>query len=455
VGPRRWVDRAGSRVGGGLDPRWRDVLARASDDASEHPADVDIDGTDLLPERDGSDRSRGVWPDSWESLELVDRVGDAAAVVVTDRARGTPQGEGAPVVAETLPLAQDVGGCRLRERVDARETGHEPFPVGRRSVSLGLLGHRLGDEDGIWVGSAAERKISSVDAIPAYERGGELGRGGRRIWNPFRAHGSQDSGGEVADDRQVSEAAYDGGQRRVEIVMAIAVRRFTGFRPEAIDFLAELAQNNDRAWFQPRKAEYERLLKEPMEEFVAGLADAFDELGLPLQADPKRSIFRIYRDTRFAKDKSPYKTHLGASFPWVADMAPDSEISHTDHANGAYFHLQPGNNFAGGGMWQATKPRLDAFRDAIVTDEPRVRTALEDPAFLAEFGPVESHDSLKRVPPGYPQDHAMADMFRFKDLVFGRRLSDDEVYSPDLPRILAAAYAKATPVFSFLASLDA
>ena len=236
--------------------------------------------------------------------------------------------------------------------------------------------------------------------------------------------------------------------------MAVVVQRFTGFRPEGIDFLAELAQNNDRAWFQPRKAEYETLLKEPMEALVAALADAFDERGLPLQADPKKSIFRIYRDTRFAKDKSPYKTHLGATFPWVADIAPDTDISHTEHANGAYFHLQPGNNFAGGGMWQATKPRLDAFRKAIVDDERRVRDALEDPAFIAEFGPVESHESLKRVPPGYPPDHQMADMFRYKDIVFGRRMSDDEVYSPDLPAILADAYAKATPVFRFLASLD-
>ena len=236
--------------------------------------------------------------------------------------------------------------------------------------------------------------------------------------------------------------------------MTIAVHRFTGFRPEAIDFLAELAQNNDRAWFQPRKAEFEALLKEPMEDLVAALADAFDERGIPLQADPKRSIFRIYRDTRFAKDKSPYKTHLGASFPWVAGMAPDSEISHTEHANGAYVHLQPGNNFAGGGMWHATKPRLDAFRLAIVDDERRVRAALEDPAFIAEFGPVESHETLKRVPPGYPPDHPMAAMFRFKDIVFGRRMSDDEVYSADLPKILADAYATATPVFRFLSSLD-
>jgi uncharacterized protein (TIGR02453 family) len=235
--------------------------------------------------------------------------------------------------------------------------------------------------------------------------------------------------------------------------MAVDVRHFTGFSPDAIDFLAELAQNNDRSWFQPRKTEYDALLKEPMEAFVGALAEAFAARGVPLQADPKRSIFRIYRDTRFAKDKSPYKTHMGASFPWIEGSDPDAVMSHGDHANGAYFHLQPGNNYVGGGMWRAAKPVLDAFRQAIVDDEPRVRAALEDPAFLAEFGPVESHESLKRVPAGFPPDHPLADLFRYKDVVFGRRLSDDEVYSPDLPDHLAAAYARATPVFRFLSSL--
>lgn len=237
--------------------------------------------------------------------------------------------------------------------------------------------------------------------------------------------------------------------------MVVETNRFTGFRPEAIEFLADLAQNNDRGWFQPRKADYERLLKEPMEDFVAALAERFAAHRLPLQADPKTSIFRIYRDTRFAKDKSPYKTHMGASFPWVEESGGDASISHTEHRNGAYFHLQPGENFAGGGMWHASKPLLDAFRQSILDDEQRVRDALEDPAFIAEFGPVESHETLKRVPPGFPPDHPMADMLRYKDIVFGRRLSDDEVYSPGLPDILARAYATATPVFRFLSNLDA
>jgi uncharacterized protein (DUF2461 family) len=78
---------------------------------------------------------------------------------------------------------------------------------------------------------------------------------------------------------------------------------FTGFRPEAIQFLADLATNNDRAWFQPRKGEFERLLKEPMEAMIAALADAFAAHGVPMLADPKRSPFRIYRDTRSTRPR--------------------------------------------------------------------------------------------------------------------------------------------------------
>ncbi len=235
--------------------------------------------------------------------------------------------------------------------------------------------------------------------------------------------------------------------------MVVETQAFTGFRPEATDFLADLAQNNDRAWFQPRKAEFERLLKEPMEALVAALAERFAARGIPLRADPQRSIFRIYRDTRFAKDKSPYKTHLGASFPWVDDAAGTDAVDAGAHANGGYVHLQPGNDYLGGGLWMATKSRLDAFRRAIVEDPDRVRAALEEPGFAAVFGAVESHEMLKRVPSGFPADHPMADMFRYKDIVFGRRLTDTEVRSASLPDIIADDYEAAMPVYRFLATL--
>jgi uncharacterized protein (TIGR02453 family) len=231
--------------------------------------------------------------------------------------------------------------------------------------------------------------------------------------------------------------------------MAVASPPFTGFTPEAIQFLADLAMNNDRAWFQPRKADYERLLKEPLEALVGALSEQFEARGIPLQADPKRSPFRIYRDTRFSKDKSPYKPNIGASFPWVEGGAALEGA----HANGGYFHFQPGEMFAGGGMWMAEKPTLDAFRQAILDDPDRVKAALEEPGFVKAFGNVRSHEELKRVLTGLPADHPMADYFRWKDIVFGRRLADDEVLSPKLPETLGAGYEAALPVFRFLATL--
>jgi uncharacterized protein (TIGR02453 family) len=232
--------------------------------------------------------------------------------------------------------------------------------------------------------------------------------------------------------------------------MAVTAAGFAGFQPEALTFLADLAEHNDRAWFQPRKADYERLLKEPMESLVATLDEGFAARGIPLRADPKRSIFRIYRDTRFSKDKSPYKTNVGASIPWVEGASGADDIV---HGNGAYIHIQPGNSFAGGGMWMAERPRLEALRRAVVEEPDRVVAAIEDPGFLATFGPVNSHETLKRVPPGYPADHPLADLLRFKDLTFGRGLSDDEVLSPSLPDLLVDDLATAVPVFRFLASL--
>jgi uncharacterized protein (TIGR02453 family) len=229
--------------------------------------------------------------------------------------------------------------------------------------------------------------------------------------------------------------------------MAVSVS--AGFTPEALKFLTDLAKHNDRAWFQPRKAEYERLLKEPMEALVVALGERLASRGIPIEADPRRAIFRIYRDVRFSKDKSPYKTHVSASLPWI----DPGERTEAVRGNGAYVHIQPGHSYVGGGMWHPERTRLDAFRRAVVEDPDRVRAVLEDPKFLRRLGPLESHETLKRVPPGYPADHPMADQLRFKDLTFGRALSDDEVVSLSLPDVLADDLATAVPVFRFLASL--
>jgi uncharacterized protein (DUF2461 family) len=104
-------------------------------------------------------------------------------------------------------------------------------------------------------------------------------------------------------------------------------------------------------------------------------------------------------------------------------------------------------------MWSPSKERLLAFRAALRDEPDRVRAALEDPGFVAWFGAAGGHETLRRVPPGWPADHPLADLFRWKHVTFGRPLSDAEVCSPDLPDRLAEGFATAAPVFRFLADL--
>jgi uncharacterized protein (TIGR02453 family) len=217
---------------------------------------------------------------------------------------------------------------------------------------------------------------------------------------------------------------------------------FPGFRPEALGFLVELALNNDRAWFTPRKAEYETLLKQPLERLCSALDEEFRARGIPLAADPARSPFRIYRDVRFSKDKSPYKTNVGASFAWAGEGG----------GVGGYFHLEPGGIFVGGGMWHPSPVRLAAWRSAVVEDRAGVHAALDDPAFRATFGNVEG-DRLKRAPTGFSPDDPDVELLKLKDVVFSRSLSDSDVVAADLPATIAEALGSAVPVLRLLAEL--
>jgi len=234
--------------------------------------------------------------------------------------------------------------------------------------------------------------------------------------------------------------------------MAMAITEFTGFKPAAVEFLAELAEHNDRAWFQPRKAEYERLLKQPLEMLCVALDEEFRARGIPLQADPSKSPFRIYRDVRFSKDKSPYKTNIGASFPSVERAGNGEVVPMGGRRGGGYFHLSPGEIYLGGGMWHPEPGPLAAWRAEVVSHPDRVHSAIEGTAFAAEFGEIGG-ERTKRMPAGFAADHPDAALLTLKDVTFGKRLSDDEAFSPDLPRILASSLATAVPLLQILASL--
>lgn len=236
------------------------------------------------------------------------------------------------------------------------------------------------------------------------------------------------------------------------IVSPEATVTFRGFSEDALQFLVDLALNNERTWFQARKADYERLLKLPLEAFCDAIGEEFRSKGVPLQSDAKKSPFRIYRDVRFSRDKSPYKTNVAASFPWVGGAGRAGGEGWA--GAGGYFHMAPEGSYMGGGMWHPDPARLAAFRTAVDKKPKPTLAALEDKGFLARFEPVHG-DSLKRPPTGYAADHPRVELLKLKDVTFGRQLNDDEIFSADLPRILTADFAAAVPVMAFLASLDA
>jgi len=224
---------------------------------------------------------------------------------------------------------------------------------------------------------------------------------------------------------------------------------FAGFPAGALQFLADLADNNRRDWFTPRKGDYERLVKAPLEALCLALAERFAALDLPLRADPRRSPFRIHRDVRFSRDKSPYKTWQGAEFPWIEGSG--------DHggpraAVGGYFHLAPGDIFVGGGMWHPDRDPLAAFRALLDRDPSAVLGPLEDERFTSVFDGV-SGERLTRNPAGYAPDHPYSSYLRLKDVVFSRRLSDRDVRSARLPDIIAHDLDAARPVLRLLAQL--
>ena len=174
------------------------------------------------------------------------------------------------------------------------------------------------------------------------------------------------------------------------------------FPPQALTFLRAIARNNDREWFKARKAQYDEQVKAPMVAVVEALDRDFRTMAPELAANPKTSIYRIYRDTRFSPDKTPLKTHIAAYFP------------HRDlgKGNGAglYLHVEPKLTMFAGGMYAPMPPQLRAMRAYIADNASRWRSIVEAPAFRKAF--TWEGEPQTRVPRGYPADHAAAEYLK-------------------------------------------
>jgi uncharacterized protein (TIGR02453 family) len=213
------------------------------------------------------------------------------------------------------------------------------------------------------------------------------------------------------------------------------LERFDGFSAEGLAFLRGLAKHNDRAWFAPRKPTYETQLLAPLRAFVDELSGELARQRVPIGGEPRRAIFRIYRDVRFSPDKRPYKTHVSAYL---------SPSGGRGTPGGLYVHIQPGESFMAAAFHELDSPLLLRFRQAIVADPKRFRTmarALERKG-LALPGPDEQEGALKRLPRGFSDAPAeVADYLRLRSFTVHRELSDADVASRKLIGV-AARFAK-------------
>jgi len=216
------------------------------------------------------------------------------------------------------------------------------------------------------------------------------------------------------------------------------------FTNETLTFLAELADNNEREWFNANKKRYEAHLKKPALSFIESFAPQLAEISPHFLAIPKTvggSLFRIYNDTRFHKNKPPYKTHLGIQFR-------HAEASRDVHAPGFYLGIEPGHCMAGAGMWRPASASLRAVRQAIV-DEPE-RWAHVKESLAAEGVQFMEGDTLKRAPKGFDASHRHIEDLRRKTFAVTCPVPEEAVTGPDLGQTVQAAYRRCVPLVHFL-----
>ena len=208
-------------------------------------------------------------------------------------------------------------------------------------------------------------------------------------------------------------------------------------------FLAELKAHNDRKWFQANKTRYEKDVRDPFLRFTADLRPRLQKLDRHFVADPRPvggSMMRIYRDIRFSKDKSPYKTAVAAHFP------------HAKAKEGAapayYLHLEPERCSTGGGIWRPEPGALRKIREAIADDSRRWQHIRSGRDFRSTCG--MAGESLKRPPPGFDPVHPLIDDIKRKDFAFSSPLSEREVCAKDFLDRVIADYRAAAPFMRFL-----
>lgn len=228
----------------------------------------------------------------------------------------------------------------------------------------------------------------------------------------------------------------------ISLIDAEVYPPFSGFPLEGIEFLRKLKRNNRRQWFENHREEYETSVKLPMQSLIASLQPYFASFAPEFDLNPKRSLFRIYRDIRFSKDKSPYKTHVAAHF--VLRGKPKGI-----EGSGFYLHVEPGEVFLGGGIYMPDGEQLKKIRRALVEESDRFLAIVREKSFVKRFKAIEG-ERLQRVPHGFDPDHPMAEWLKLKQFFVGVGWREEKCLKKSFAKEAAGVFEEAIPLVTFL-----
>jgi uncharacterized protein (TIGR02453 family) len=217
---------------------------------------------------------------------------------------------------------------------------------------------------------------------------------------------------------------------------------FIGFPKEGLYFMRRLKRNNNRFWFEKHKDEYESFIKLPMQSLIVSLQPEFEKFAPEFDLHPKRSLFRIYRDIRFSKDRTPYKTHAAAHF--VVRGKPKGL-----EGSGYYLHIEPGEVFLGAGIYIPDNDQLKKIRKALDIKAIEFLRIIKKTRFKKLFG-LPDGNKLQRVPQGYPADHPMAEWLKLKQFFVGVEYDDKICRTSDFISTVSIVFQTATPLVRFL-----
>lgn len=220
------------------------------------------------------------------------------------------------------------------------------------------------------------------------------------------------------------------------------------FGPDALTFLRALARHNTREWFTANRPRYEQSLRTPMAELVEALDVHLATIAPEIVGDPRRSMFRIHRDVRFSRDKSPYKTNAGC---WFYHQDAGRGVGQDGEGGaGFYFHLEPAGCFVAAGIWMPGAPALARIRRALAEDPAGFRRIVRAPAFRRRYGKLSEEAMLKRLPRGYAPGHPAEEWLRYKSFTVSRALPPATITGPRLVSVLAADFRALRPLVRWL-----